>query len=59
MLGKSRVRSDPAVHAASSPPSANKHCKKLKRLKQAKKHVKKWEGKQETWETKCSPSAPF
>ena len=34
----------------------NKYCKKLKRLKQTKKHVEKREGKQEKWEKKCSPS---
>ena len=38
----------------------NKYCRKLKRLKQAKKHVQKREGKQEKWEKKCSnPSAPI
>ena len=36
----------------------NKYCRKLKRLKQAKKYVEKREGKQEKWEKKCSPSPP-
>ena len=34
----------------------NKWCRKLKRLKQAKKHVKKREGNEEKWEKQCSPS---
>merc|ERR1712194_925232 len=37
----------------------NKWCRKLKRLKQAKKHVKKREGNEEKWEKKCSPSPPI
>ena len=37
----------------------NKYCKKLKRLKQAKKHVEKREGKQEKWEKKCPPPPPL
>jgi len=32
----------------------NKWCRKLKRLKQAKKHVKKREGNEGKWEVKCS-----
>ena len=36
----------------------NKYCRKLKRLKQAKKYVEKREGKQEKWEKKCPLSPP-
>merc|ERR1712153_108655 len=36
------------------PNGPNKWCRKLKRLKQAKKHVKKREGNEGKWEVKCS-----
>merc|ERR1712085_51646 len=36
------------------PNGPNNWCRKLKRLKQAKKHVKKREGNEGKWEVKCS-----